>query len=207
MNLITQTPYCAKKALRTASVGTYTCILTISFAGMILSGSIWVAVAVLTIALIVTINCYKYPEKKKNLTSNMNRLNTMLLGGLWHGASWNFMIWGGLNGIGMIVYRFWKDMDVYVRTGVSLWIVILCGILKCFFLSPFWNIALVWSGIIFIGTFSRFIYNVLGGRLPLKPLETSWAILQTFVFITWTRLLGQAPILTQQRLMKLPGLL
>jgi len=31
---------------------------------------------------------------------------TMLLGGLWHGASWNFVIWGGLHGIYLVVHRF-----------------------------------------------------------------------------------------------------
>src|SRR6185369_13626491 len=30
---------------------------------------------------------------------------TMLLGGLWHGASWTFVIWGGLHGLGLIVHR------------------------------------------------------------------------------------------------------
>ena len=32
---------------------------------------------------------------------------TMLLGGLWHGASWNFVIWGGLHGLALIVHREW----------------------------------------------------------------------------------------------------
>ena len=35
-----------------------------------------------------------------------NLLLTMLLGGLWHGASWNFVIWGGLHGIFLIAERF-----------------------------------------------------------------------------------------------------
>lgn len=30
---------------------------------------------------------------------------TMLLGGLWHGASWNFVIWGGLHGLYLAVHR------------------------------------------------------------------------------------------------------
>ena len=30
---------------------------------------------------------------------------TMLLGGLWHGASWNFIIWGGLHGIYLGIER------------------------------------------------------------------------------------------------------
>ena len=29
----------------------------------------------------------------------------MLLGGLWHGASWNFVIWGGMHGLALIVHR------------------------------------------------------------------------------------------------------
>jgi D-alanyl-lipoteichoic acid acyltransferase DltB (MBOAT superfamily) len=27
---------------------------------------------------------------------------TMLLGGFWHGANWNFVIWGGLHGLGLV---------------------------------------------------------------------------------------------------------
>ena len=29
----------------------------------------------------------------------------MLLGGLWHGAAWHFVVWGGLNGIALAVHR------------------------------------------------------------------------------------------------------
>lgn len=177
---------------RTASFGTYACILTISLVGTILSGSIWVAIIVITIALIVTINCYKYPEKKKNLTSNMNRLNTMLLGGLWHGASWNFMIWGGLNGLGMIVYRFWKDWDVFARTAIIMALTILMLAVACWFPAPIWNIAFVWCLIIFIGTFIRLIYAYFEGTYEFKFLQTCWAVFQTFVFITWTRLFFRA---------------
>ncbi|KAF5038153.1 hypothetical protein DSECCO2_557240 [anaerobic digester metagenome] len=31
----------------------------------------------------------------------------MLLGGLWHGASWNFVFWGGLHGIALVFDKFW----------------------------------------------------------------------------------------------------
>ncbi len=30
---------------------------------------------------------------------------TMLLGGLWHGASWNFVVWGGLHGLYLVIHR------------------------------------------------------------------------------------------------------
>ena len=36
-----------------------------------------------------------------------NLMLTMLLGGLWHGASWNFVIWGGLHGLALVVHKEW----------------------------------------------------------------------------------------------------
>ncbi|MTI29525.1 MBOAT family O-acyltransferase, partial [Xanthovirga aplysinae] len=38
-------------------------------------------------------------SRKGNIFTYRNLMTTMLLGGLWHGASWNFVIWGGLNGL------------------------------------------------------------------------------------------------------------
>ncbi|MGI8891576.1 MAG: MBOAT family O-acyltransferase [Chthoniobacterales bacterium] len=37
-----------------------------------------------------------------------NLLITMLLGGLWHGASWVFVLWGGLHGLGLIAHQLWS---------------------------------------------------------------------------------------------------
>lgn len=36
-----------------------------------------------------------------------NLMITMLLGGLWHGAAWTFVIWGGLHGTALVVERVW----------------------------------------------------------------------------------------------------
>ena len=38
----------------------------------------------------------------------LNLLVTMLLGGLWHGAGWNFLIWGGLHGLYLCVNHVWQ---------------------------------------------------------------------------------------------------
>ena len=38
-----------------------------------------------------------------------NLMVTMLLGGLWHGASWNFVIWGGLHGTALAVNHLWSE--------------------------------------------------------------------------------------------------
>jgi alginate O-acetyltransferase complex protein AlgI len=40
---------------------------------------------------------------------NLNLLVTMLLGGLWHGAGWNFVIWGGLHGAALVVHHAWRS--------------------------------------------------------------------------------------------------
>lgn len=40
-----------------------------------------------------------------------NLLVTMLLGGLWHGAGWTFVIWGGLHGIFLVVHRAWSAIS------------------------------------------------------------------------------------------------
>jgi alginate O-acetyltransferase complex protein AlgI len=37
-----------------------------------------------------------------------NIMITMLLGGLWHGASWNFVLWGAMHGVLLIAYRLWQ---------------------------------------------------------------------------------------------------
>ena len=39
------------------------------------------------------------------LRSYLNVMITMLLGGLWHGASWNFVIWGGIHGSALAVEK------------------------------------------------------------------------------------------------------
>ncbi len=43
-----------------------------------------------------------------SLQTFSNLLITFLLGGLWHGASWTFVIWGGLHGIAAITHRLWS---------------------------------------------------------------------------------------------------
>jgi len=45
--------------------------------------------------------------KMRGVAANMNLLTTMLLGGLWHGASFNFIIWGGLHGMALALHKIW----------------------------------------------------------------------------------------------------
>jgi len=41
-----------------------------------------------------------------------NLMATFLLGGLWHGASWMFVIWGALHGFALIIHRFWQKTRI-----------------------------------------------------------------------------------------------
>jgi alginate O-acetyltransferase complex protein AlgI len=43
-----------------------------------------------------------------------NLMITMLLGGLWHGAAWNFVLWGFYQGALLCVYRFWCESREYI---------------------------------------------------------------------------------------------
>jgi len=47
-------------------------------------------------------------NRRGELRTYANLLLTMLLGGLWHGASWTFVIWGGLHGAGLAVHRLFQ---------------------------------------------------------------------------------------------------
>jgi D-alanyl-lipoteichoic acid acyltransferase DltB (MBOAT superfamily) len=42
----------------------------------------------------------------------VNLLLTMLLGGLWHGAAWTFVVWGGIHGVGLAAERWWSGRRV-----------------------------------------------------------------------------------------------
>lgn len=55
----------------------------------------------------------------------VNLMVTMLLGGLWHGAGWTFVIWGGLHGLYLVLHQGWQAIcrlrgwDAALRTGAG----------------------------------------------------------------------------------------
>lgn len=48
-------------------------------------------------------------NKKGKLRTYLHLMITMLLGGLWHGANYNFIIWGGLHGFGLALHKLWVE--------------------------------------------------------------------------------------------------
>lgn len=50
-----------------------------------------------------------YPKYELSVSTYINLMITMLLGGLWHGASTRFIIWGALHGLALSAHKFWMD--------------------------------------------------------------------------------------------------
>lgn len=48
-------------------------------------------------------------NRKGKIRTYLNLLITMLLGGLWHGASWKFLAWGGFHGLALGIHKIWME--------------------------------------------------------------------------------------------------
>jgi alginate O-acetyltransferase complex protein AlgI len=50
-------------------------------------------------------------NRKGKLRTYLNQMITMVLGGLWHGASWRFIIWGALHGLALAIHKIFKSWN------------------------------------------------------------------------------------------------
>ena len=179
---------------RNATPATFVIILAVAVFGSFLSGSWWVAFGVFVVAAGIGLWAWLRPGDRKLITTNINSMNTMLLGGLWHGASWNFMIWGGLNGIGMVIYKIWTKRSMWAKLLIIGLVTVLCGTLSLTLHYPVWNMFFVWTLIILFGTVVKALIRrfVIPSEASVSPAlawtSNAWDIFQTFVFITFTRL-------------------
>ena len=126
------------------------------------------------------------PKHRRTLGTNVNNMDTMLLGGLWHGASFNFITWGGLNGLGILVYKWWQKQGWMTRIGSLAVTAIVLHILKATIGGPLLNMLWFITIVCLVG------YTVLH-LLPQQWRFTNrswnvWFTLLTFVFISFTRL-------------------
>jgi D-alanyl-lipoteichoic acid acyltransferase DltB (MBOAT superfamily) len=127
-------------------------------------------------------------NRKGKIYTNVNLMITMLLGGLWHGASWNFVIWGGLNGLGILIFKGWRKINKLKRLILTFSFFLFFLLLFSIFPNPAFKIAAVWTGIICLGAMITYFYIDFFGRKPLSKVNRAWSIFLTFVFITFTRL-------------------
>jgi D-alanyl-lipoteichoic acid acyltransferase DltB (MBOAT superfamily) len=49
------------------------------------------------------------------LLTYRNLMLTMLIGGLWHGAGWTFVVWGGIHGTALVAERWWRARPGFVE--------------------------------------------------------------------------------------------
>ena len=96
---------------RSGSVFSYISLFTIVFFISILSATIWVPIGIAVLLLAVYGLGKIFPVFREWISTNLNLMMTMLLGGLWHGASWNFVVWGGLNGLGIVIFKLWSKVS------------------------------------------------------------------------------------------------
>ncbi|MBL7901418.1 MAG: MBOAT family protein [Bacteroidia bacterium] len=101
---------------RRGSWGSYICLGIIAAFLVLLSGKYWLVFVLAFSAIILLMLAYFWGAFRKSLNTNINLMVTMLLGGLWHGSSWLFVIWGGLNGLGLVVHKLWEKVSPFQNT-------------------------------------------------------------------------------------------
>ncbi|MCP5042399.1 MAG: MBOAT family protein, partial [bacterium] len=77
-------------------------------------------------------------NRRGSARTYMNLAATMLLGGLWHGASWNFVVWGGLHGFYLIAERLLRGFFAGARWVVGIPFQLIAGALTFLLVTITW---------------------------------------------------------------------
>ncbi len=83
---------------------------------ILLFGNVFMLYAILGIIVILGVMALYSVSFRKILHTDINIMVTMLLGGLWHGSSWLFVIWGGLNGLAVVIHKQWEKISPFKHT-------------------------------------------------------------------------------------------
>ncbi len=51
-------------------------------------------------------------NRKGNVRVYVNIFITFLLGGIWHGAGWTFVVWGAMHGLALMIHRGWSKLEI-----------------------------------------------------------------------------------------------
>ncbi len=146
-------------------------------------------IAVVAIIAVILLLYFFRPSHRKTLGTNVNNMDTMLLGGLWHGSSFNFITWGGLNGLGILVYKWWKGCPWRFRLLMLFLATVSLGIASHTTDLPLLNLLYYCIFTLLIGFTIVFLLKRFCQVPTLNSqLSTAWAVAITFVFISFTRL-------------------
>ncbi len=78
-------------------------------------------------------------NRKGKFRTTLNLMATMLIGGLWHGASWQFVIWGGLHGIYLVAERIISNSKLGMK---KIWNATLIRL--CLAMTTYFFVCLAW---------------------------------------------------------------
>ena len=105
---------------RGGSIFSYVSLSLIVIFIYLISGSLALLFGILSVIFSTLLIGELFPKFNKWYLTNINIMLTMLIGGLWHGASWNFVLWGALNGLVIVVYKQWKKISPW-KNKSKLW--------------------------------------------------------------------------------------
>lgn len=110
-------------------------------------------------------------SRRGELRRYTNLITTMLLGGLWHGAGWTFVLWGGLHGIYLSINHWWRKL----KTPFPGWFAWAITFVAVIFSWVLFRAATLQDGLTMIATMTGFN----GITLPGEP-SGKLAILSNF---------------------------
>ena len=105
---------------RNSSLGTFVFSLLFVVILVVAVGNLAFTLVIGGLLVVGSALAFFYKPFERYLTTNINIMLTMLIGGLWHGAAWKFVIWGGLNGLGVVAYKYWRKISPYEQS--TLWV-------------------------------------------------------------------------------------
>ena len=126
---------------RAGSLFSYIMLTIVLLFITLLVGIWWLFPLFVSMGVVISGFMLKSEKFRKAINTNINLMLTMLIGGLWHGASWQFIIWGGLNGLGLVVYKFWRKISPWEKSNRRITVV--------------WKIAITFTFITFTRVFFR----------------------------------------------------
>ena len=171
---------------RTAGFLSYFILFSILAIAAFRLGNTGFSIAVAIVCAVILLLYMLRPSRRREMGTNVNNMDTMLLGGLWHGASFNFITWGGLNGLGILVNKWWRKKGWITQIAslavVSGGLIVAANAVD----SPLLRMLRFCSLVCLIG------YTILH-VLPQQWRFThkswvAWSTMLTFVFISFTRL-------------------
>ena len=178
---------------RNGTLGTFLIPTVMLVVVALMAKNPYVTAAAVGLVVLLSLVYWIFPRHRKDLTTNLNNFDTMLLGGLWHGASFNFITWGALNGLGILVYKTWKKWGPWARIfGIAaVYLLVKCAyhyypvpVLSMFHFA-FMVIAVA---IILLNLVPAFGGRHYKGSKFKDGVVLVWNTFLTFIFISFTRL-------------------